>query len=425
MKYTNAFVRGTTPPFRGIFKYKDDKGSWKQVTRQLDAKCLREAKRELATVRAELEERARVLEEEKGLELAGLTVAEYMDRYFESLSESQSVERSTLTTYRAIVDHIKRDLGRIKLAELRADQIQKLENKLLKGGLAPASVRKIHVLLKSALGNAYRMGLIDRNPADVVRPPKLPAASPNALTSTQRARLMQFLDEGADTAFNLAVVVAIYTGMREGEICGLRWGDVDLEDRVLWVRRSIARDGTRSYVKEPKTHGSRRDVPIASFLAGRLACRHEAMAREREVAGVPADEDAMAQLYVLGGIDGSFLPPHEVWRQWRALARSMGLVGTQGRVPTFHDLRHTFATYAIAEGVDVKTVSSILGHSNAAMTLNIYASADPESKRAAAETIDEVMGKRPEPRPRTPLDPDDDKVIAFSGKGLIRNTGRA
>jgi hypothetical protein len=103
----------------------------------------------------------------------------------------------------------------------------------------------------------------------------------------------------------------------------------------------------------------------------------------------------------------------------------MGLVGTQGRVPTFHDLRHTFATYAIAEGVDVKTVSSILGHSNAAMTLNIYASADPESKRAAAETIDEVMGKRPEPRPRTPPDPDDDKVIAFSGKGLIRNTGRA
>ena len=101
----------------------------------------------------------------------------------------------------------------------------------------PASVRKIHVLLKSALGNVYRTGLIERNPVDAVRPPRLPAASPNALTSTQRARLMQFLDEGADTAFNLAVVVAIYTGMREGEICGLRRGDVDLEDGTLWTRR--------------------------------------------------------------------------------------------------------------------------------------------------------------------------------------------
>jgi len=72
------------------------------------------------------------------------------------------------------------------------------------------------------------------------------------------------------------------------------------------------------------------------------------------------------------------------------------LVGTQGRVPTFHDLRHTFATAAIAEGVDVKTVSSILGHTNAAMTLNVYASADPAAKRAAAKTIGEIMGRRPE-----------------------------
>ncbi|MDD3176839.1 MAG: tyrosine-type recombinase/integrase [Atopobiaceae bacterium] len=427
MKYTNAFVRGTTPPFRGIFKYKDDRGDWKQVTRHLEARGLQEARRELATVRAELEERAKALEEEKGLELAGLTVAEYMDRYFESLSDSQSVERSTLTTYRAIVDHIKRDLGRVKLAELRADQIQRLENKLLKGGLAPASVRKIHVLLKSALGNAYRMGLVERNPADAVRPPKLPAASPNALTSTQRARIMQFLDDGAETAFNLAVVVAIYTGMREGEICGLRWGDVDLEDGTLWVRRSIARDGTRAYVKEPKTHGSRRDVPIASFLADKLSARYQEMTLLREGVGMPTDEDSMAQLYVLGDIDGSFLPPHEVWRQWRALARSMGLVGTQGRVPTFHDLRHTFATYAIAEGIDVKTVSSILGHSNAAMTLNIYASADPKSKRVAAETIDAVMSRRPEPRPKPPTPPnpaDGGRVISFPGVTTRKRSSR-
>ncbi len=82
--------------------------------------------------------------------------------------------------------------------------------------------------------------------------------------------------------------------------------------------------------------------------------------------------------------------------QWRALARSMGLVGTQGRVPTFHDLRHAFATCMILEGTDVKTVGSILGHANASMTLVIYASADPESKGAAAGTIDEVMSRRPE-----------------------------
>jgi integrase len=76
----------------------------------------------------------------------------------------------------------------------------------------------------------------------------------------------------------------------------------------------------------------------------------------------------------------------------------MGLVGTQGRRPTFHDLRHTFATFAIAEGIDVKTVSSIMGHANAAMTLDIYASADADAKRAAAMTIDEAMGRRLAPQ---------------------------
>lgn len=84
-------------------------------------------------------------------------------------------------------------------------------------------------------------------------------------------------------------------------------------------------------------------------------------------------------------------------RGWKTLSDSMGLVGTQGRRPTFHDLRHTFATYAIAEGVDVKTVSSILGHSNAAMTLNIYASADTDAKLAAASTIEDVMERRLSP----------------------------
>lgn len=88
------------------------------------------------------------------------------------------------------------------------------------------------------------------------------------------------------------------------------------------------------------------------------------------------------------------MAPHTLSKAWKSIADSMGLVGTQGRRPTFHDLRHTFATYAISEGIDVKTVSSILGHSSAAMTLNIYASADPASKRAAVETIGNVMDRR-------------------------------
>ena len=107
------------------------------------------------------------------------------------------------------------------------------------------------------------------------------------------------------------------------------------------------------------------------------------MRRECLRAGVPFSE----QLYVIGGIDGSFMPPHYISRKWRSLADALELVGTEGKRPTFHDLRHTYATTAIAHGIDVKTVSSAMGHSNAAMTLNTYATADPDAKRRAADAL--------------------------------------
>lgn len=201
----------------------------------------------------------------------------------------------------------------------------------------------------------------------------------------------------ADTPFNLAVQIALMTGMRQGEICGLRWGDVDFMGRTIWVRRAVARDGGKTYVKTPKTKSSIRDIPIADALAEVLMSRYRSMQTARAEVGLDASPKAMMQLYVIGEIDGSYHNVHMIWKQWNALAKSLGLVGTQGTVPAFHDLRHTFATYAIAEGVDVKTVSSILGHANASMTLDVYASADSDSKRAAAKTIDDVMSRRMEP----------------------------
>ena len=92
-------------------------------------------------------------------------------------------------------------------------------------------------------------------------------------------------------------------------------------------------------------------------------------------------------LYVIGGADGSFMQPHYLSNRWRRTADALELVGTEGKRPTFHDLRHTFATAAIAHGVDVKSVSSMMGHANAAMTMNTYASADPDAKRRASDAV--------------------------------------
>lgn len=187
----------------------------------------------------------------------------------------------------------------------------------------------------------------------------------------------------------MAIEVALYTGMRLGEICGLRWRSVDLERMELSVCEALGHYGTGWYVKEPKTGGSVRTIAIPPALAESLKARRAAMMAACMGAGVPFSES----LFVLGGIDGAWINPQRVSHKWRDLASALEIEGTQGKRPTFHDLRHTYATLAIANGVDVKTVSSALGHSNAAMTLNTYASADPDAKRRAAQTMQRVYAE--------------------------------
>ena len=137
-------------------------------------------------------------------------------------------------------------------------------------------------------------------------------------------------------------------------------------------------------MKEPKTGGSRRELYAPSIIADMLTARLANAKAECLELGVPFDED----MYVTGGADGSFMQPHYLSHRWRIAADALELIGTEGNRPTFHDLRHTFATAAVTAGTDIKTVASMMGHANAAMTLNIYASADREAKKRGAAVVE-------------------------------------
>ena len=391
MHYTNAFIRGKKAPFRGVFKYKDSEGNWHQTVRTLKAQGITDARRELTEVRAQLEEEH---EQAQFVARTTMTVGEYVENYINRLDETKVLERSTVNGYLCMLGYIRDGLDKVRLTQLSAAQVQAWEAKLLTDGLSATTVRKAHMLLKSALKYSVETEVLPKNPMAPVKAPKIDTPLPNALDDGARRLLVTFLDNAPRTPFNLGVLLALSTGMREGEICGLRWSDVSFRTNTLWVRRSIARDNGSYYVKQPKTRGSIRDIPLTSKAVEWLKDRKGAQEAELVVAGLSPTVERMGALYVLGGVDGSHMAPHTLSKGWKSIADSMGLVGTQGRRPTFHDLRHTFATYAISEGIDVKTVRSILGHSSAAMTLNIYASADPSSKRAAVETIDSVMGRR-------------------------------
>lgn len=317
-------------------------------------------------------------------------VADYCNAFMRGLYEGGAVNPSTYRGYLSCLNRIRARFAGTMLDELTPQAIEGWERDML-GTLAPYTVVHAHVVLKEVLRHAVAVRDLDWNPADAVRPPKRPHTEPNALGTADRGRLLDALDRMEYSPIVLAARIALMTGMRRGEICGLRWKDIDLHEGVIHVRNAIgiAKGGT--YQKEPKTGASLRDIPIAPELVGTLKDRRADMFEERLVADeLTADE--FGELFVIGDVDGSYHSPSLITREWRMLASVLGLKGTQGRAPTFHDLRHTFITAALTDGhADVKTVASMAGHSNVAETLNIYASADGQAQRRTAERMADVF----------------------------------
>jgi integrase len=232
---------------------------------------------------------------------------------------------------------------------------------------------------------ALEADMIEKLPTRRLRAEGKAAAPKKALNEQQVDELLEAV---RDLTVEPCVMLGLYTGMRRGEACGLRWSDVDLAAGELSVRRSIKRDNAQYYVGDvPKTGASWRTLKMPASLAERVADRRAWAEGLAEELGV----DDIDDWYVLGGPDG-YLRPDIVSRDWTSLARALRLKGTRGRRPTFHDLRHTFASRLIAAGVDVRTVAALLGHSDASLVLRVYADALPEAKAAAMGRVDEVMG---------------------------------
>lgn len=385
--YKSAQLRTYKGSWRGQLKYKDSDGNWRNISKVLDAKGKREAQKELEAWHAEMEREAQF--ELKGYSKAR-TVGAFVAQYIDTLEHSETITTSTAYGYRKHLKYINAQFSKTLIGEIDPDTVQAWLNGMLNDGYSTSTVKKTFNLLHAAYKDAVARRAIPYNPLGAVKAPKTKQQEPNALDREGMQRLVSYLDIAAETPTTLAIRLALVTGMREGEICGLRWRDVDLKAQIVRVRTVIGQTNT-TYVKEPKTRGSRRDIPIDEQTAALLKNRRMAMAEQCMEAGVPM----APELYVFGNIDGSYLKPNRLWRDWKAISSSLGLVGTEGKAPTFHDLRHTFATAAIASGADVKSVSSIMGHANAAMTLNIYASADAEAKRRTMESVSKVITEAP------------------------------
>ncbi len=376
-------------PWRGIIRYRDSNGKIRQKTRVFrDARGKREAEAMLVAWRAECESAVGTPTP------TSVPVESFCMEYVDGLGARQIIEPSTLRDYRHMLKYLWRGeapIADVPLGELTPAQIDAWVNGLIADGLAPTTVKKALRVLGQCTRYALDTDELVRDPVAKVKSPKVRPATPNALDAEQRARLVAVLDGMDASPLKVSIALSLFAGLRQGEVCGLRWRNVDLNNGIVSVRESVGNGVGGSYLKRPKNDASIRDVPITRQLQSVLAERRARMVDECIAAGVPFLPD----LFVAGMVDGRFQDATALSKAWKTLAEVHGFIGVTGQRIRFHDLRHSYATALITSGTDVKTVSSLLGHASARMTLDVYTSADPSAKRAATERLSEVFAQPP------------------------------
>ena len=308
------------------------------------------------------------------------TVSSWMEEWFENVCKIK-VRPSSHQTYRGYIDnHIKPNIGKIPLNKLSSLELQKFYKKLLGSGrvkrleskkqpkgLSAKTVRNINQVISSALDLAKEQKLISTNPSDSC---VLPEVEHKELQTIPAEDLAKFLREAKASGVYEMYYIELATGLRRGELLGLKWSDIDFANRVIRVQRQVARINGEIVEAPLKTKNSYRNISISEDTAEVLRAQKEKVDSE----------------YVFPSPNGGPISPDSVNHMLQRVLERAGLPKVR-----FHDLRHTFATIALQNGVDIKTVSGMLGHYSAGFTLDTYAHVTTAAQKEAANTMGNVL----------------------------------
>jgi integrase len=306
-----------------------------------------------------------------------LSLEDYLTRWLKD-SVEDTVRRSTFAQYKSVVNrHLIPALGRLKLKSITPAHARSLYREKLDSGLSPRTVQYIHVTLHKALKQAVLDGLIPRNVADAVKAPLAHKKEVKPLTPVQVAAL---LSAASGNRLEALYVTAIHTGLRRGELLGLKWTDLDLDARTLSVQRSLDKDGT---FNPPKRNKSRRTVKLTPQAAEALKGHRIRQNQERLRLGSLWDDRGL----VFPNRSGKPMNADNLYhRDFKPLLEKAGLTGF-----TFHSLRHTCATLLLTKNVNPKIVSELLGHATISQTMDTYSHVMPGMGDIAATALEDAL----------------------------------
>jgi integrase len=336
-----------------------------------------------AKTKTETEQKLRraMTDADRGLtfDAAGLTLRDYLYRWLND-SVRDTVRNTTFERYEQIARlHIEPVLGGVRLKNLTPTHVRGLYKEKLEAR-SPRTVQYIHVTLHKALKQAVSDGLIPRNVTEAVKPPQIRREEIHPLTPEQVNALFE---AARGDRLEALYVLAIHTGLRQGELLGLKWEDVNLEEGNLQVRRTLTTTKSGPVLSTPKTKGSRRSVKLTQSAVEALRHHLQRQLGEIDRAGSLWEENGL----IFASETGEPLDRRgTVKYQFKKLLKCAGLPDIR-----FHDLRHTCATLLLGRNVNPKIVSEMLGHASIAITLDTYSHVLPNMQNEAAKAMEDAL----------------------------------
>jgi integrase len=313
-----------------------------------------------------------------------LTVGDWLARWLTD-SAKPTTRPATYRRYAQLVDHyLTPALGRIPLERLSPSDVRAMLN-TREGTLSPRSLHHLRAVLRTALHVAMRDGLIQTNAAALAEPPRVPETDHHFLGENDPGDVRRFLDAIKGNRIEALYVLALALGLRQGELLGLRWEDIDLGTSKLSVRHALQRIGGEYVLVEPKTKKSRRVIaPLPIVVTGALTAHKERQDQERDALGT---RWLNGQGLVFTTAYGAPLSASVVTHDFQDLLERVGLPRIR-----FHDLRHSAISLLGEQGVPPRVVMELVGHSNIGTTMNIYSHVVRSLRKEAAAAADRAFG---------------------------------